>query len=161
MFWFHPLILRASFLFALNIHLAQHPSRTPCHDYCKKGELSKTDWEADGNKAQYFGLNAEFWEYGCFVLPGTRTDLKKLVEAINEAPNFRAVLHNDEVAGTLARHLNYVRQVFDAKIPKPMKNFKPRPWQAKLLERLMLLPDDRTIIWVCDPFWRRQEDYVC
>ena len=33
MFWIHPLILRASFLFALNIHLAQHPSWTPCHGF--------------------------------------------------------------------------------------------------------------------------------
>ena len=28
----------ASFLFALNIHLAQHPSRTPCHGVKKKGQ---------------------------------------------------------------------------------------------------------------------------
>ena len=27
---------RASFLFASNIHLAQHPSRTPCHGVKKK-----------------------------------------------------------------------------------------------------------------------------
>ena len=31
---------RASFMFALNIHLAQHPSRTPCHGV-KKRSLSK------------------------------------------------------------------------------------------------------------------------
>ena len=36
MFWIHPLILRASFLFALNIHLAQHPSWTPCRGFFKK-----------------------------------------------------------------------------------------------------------------------------
>ena len=42
MFWLHPLILRASFLFALNLHLAQHPSRTPCHGVLKKKKKTCT-----------------------------------------------------------------------------------------------------------------------
>ena len=41
MFWFHPLILRVSFLFALNIHLAQHPSRTPCHGVKIKQDIEQ------------------------------------------------------------------------------------------------------------------------
>jgi len=120
-------------------------------DYCKKGELSKADWDELGNKAEHFGLNAEYWETGKFVPPGTRTDLLKLRDAINEAPTFRAVLRNEEVAETLARHLNYARQVYDAKLPKPMEDFIPRLWQAKLLQKLCEPPDDRTIHWVCDP----------
>lgn len=120
-------------------------------DYCKKGELEKAEWDAHGNKAQHFGLNADFWELGKFVPPGTRTDLLKLVDAINEAPTFRSVLRNEEVADTLARHLNYARQVYDAKKPAPMEGFIPRPWQAHLLEKLLKPADDRTIYWICDP----------
>jgi len=120
-------------------------------DYCKKGDISKSDWDAEGNKAEFFGLNADFWETGQFVPPGVRTDLMKLVQVINEAPNFRSVLHNEEVAETLSRNLNYARQVFDAKKPKPVENFAPRPWQSALLDRLTAPADDRTIFWVCDP----------
>lgn len=120
-------------------------------DYCKKGECSKEDWDKHGNKAEYFGLNAEFWEVGKFVPPGTRTDLLKLVDAINEAPTFRSVLRNEAVAETLSRHLNFAKQVYDAKIPKPMEDFTPRPWQQKLLDELVQPPDARTIYWVCDP----------
>ena len=47
MFWIHLLILRASFLSALNIHLAQHPSRTPRHGVKKnffvKGDVDLSD----------------------------------------------------------------------------------------------------------------------
>ena len=58
MFWFPPLILGASFLFALDIHLAQHPSRTPCHDVKKK---SRGPVPPSGTREGGRGL--EVWDY--------------------------------------------------------------------------------------------------
>ena len=40
MFWFHPRILVLHFLFALNIHLAQHSSQTPCHGVKKVAKMT-------------------------------------------------------------------------------------------------------------------------
>lgn len=135
--------------FPLRITDPYHPKFVV--DYCKKGELSKAQWDQDGNKAEHFGLNADFWEVGKFVPSGTRTDLLKLVDAINAAPTFRHVLRNEEVADTLARHLTYAKSVYDAKKPPPIDDFQPRPWQQNLLSKLLEKPDNRTIFWVCDP----------
>ena len=76
--------------------LSSHQISPSARDYCKKGELSKEAWDADGDRAKYFGLNADYWETGKFVTNGERTDLQKLREVIEEAPTFRDVLRQAE-----------------------------------------------------------------
>ena len=57
MFGIHALILRASFLFALNIHLAQHSSRTPRHGGKKTLRL-----RPGTTKENLLPKNNEAWE---------------------------------------------------------------------------------------------------
>lgn len=120
-------------------------------DYLKKGTQSKAEWKLDGSAGQHYGDDAVFEEFGEFVPDGHRSDLDEARRVIQDAPNFRTVLNDTTITDTVAKNMTWARAVFDAKKPKPIENFQPRPWQAALLERLAEPPDDRTIIWVYDP----------
>jgi len=121
-------------------------------DYCKKGSQPHEEWEAQGVKGDNHGKDLDlFCEFGEQPEQGRRSDLDDLRQVISGAPNFRAVLNDASVQETLARNLTFAKELFNAKLPKPMENFAPRPWQAALLEQLAIAPDDRTIIWVYDP----------
>ena len=91
--------------------------------YVKKGEQTKEEWTAEGNKGPNFGRNANFWEYGTFVSPGERTDLKRLRDAVEQAPTFRSLVRNEDVAEVCSRNMNYARQLYDAKRPKLLEGF--------------------------------------
>jgi len=119
-------------------------------DYCKKGEQPHAEWEESGIKGEHFGDHADiFLEHGEQPNPGQRNDLDK--EAIQAHRNWNSVLNDDALTATVARNLNWARQVFDAKPPKPLVNFQPRPWQAALIDTFKGVADDRTIHWAYDP----------
>ena len=119
--------------------------------YAKKGDQSKEEWHKDGKDGLHFGDNYCGEEFGDLPEPGRRTDLEALREVIEDAPNFKAVLQNTEVQTTVCNHLNYAKELFNAKKPKPVENFNARPWQQDLINRLDQDPDDRTILWMYDP----------
>lgn len=50
-------------------------------DYCKKGEQSHSEWEAEGVKGSTYGLNADIWERGEFK-QGKRSDLNQVYEKV-------------------------------------------------------------------------------
>jgi len=52
------------------------------HDYCKKGEQPKKEWEALKTKGPLYGKNADFKEFGTLPEQGKRTDLEEIATAI-------------------------------------------------------------------------------
>lgn len=118
-------------------------------EYAKKGTQSHAEWEQDGKDGLHHGDDYDGEEFGEFAPERSRTDLDK--KAIQAHPNWRSVVNDDELTGTIQRNLNWAKEVFAAKKPKPMENFVPRPWQADLLAKLDQPPDDRTILWIYDP----------
>lgn len=131
-----------------------HQSFAP--DYCKKGDQTHAEWEADGNRGLHHGDNYQGEEFGQFITNGHRTDLDDLRDAVNAAPNFKTLLHNTDVAPTLARNLNYAKELFNAKRPTTWeeykgKPFEPLPWQAVAIDIIKEKADDRTIHWFYDP----------
>jgi len=126
-------------------------------DYLKKGTQSKAEWKLDGSAGLHFGDDADFEEHGAFVPDGHRSDLDVLNTTIQEADSWGEVIRNKEIAPSVAKHLNYAKEVFAAKKPLP-KTWETitgsqtfHPWQAELLSILDSEPDNRTIIWVYDP----------
>ena len=72
MFWFHPLILVLHFLFALNIQLAQHPSRTPSHGVKKSQCYACRGREAPEAKVTmgpFFDNRADYLKSTCTRTP--------------------------------------------------------------------------------------------
>lgn len=67
-------------------------------NYCKKGEQTHEEWEAEGEEGKNFGKNAKIWEHGVLKPEeqGSRNDLKAIAEAIEkDGNNIRELIKHD------------------------------------------------------------------
>jgi len=109
-------------------------TRVQARDYCRKAE-SRVDgpWEY-----------REWTEAG----QGRRTDLEDAAECLQLHGIKRvAELHPTSFI-KFHRGLRALATELEQLPSDP--GFIPRPWQQSVLDRLLLPPDDRTILWVCD-----------
>lgn len=127
-------------------------------EYCKKGSQTKEEWNEDGKDGLHHGDHADFWETGEFVPDGHRSDLDKARDVALKSDSWGEVVRNSEIAETVSRNLNYVREVFNNKLPQP-KTFQEingfdcemREWQKECLALVTSEPDNRSIHWYYDP----------
>lgn len=90
------------------------------------------------------------WTFGCLteVKPRQRSDIAACVDAYREGGMKRASTEFPEV---FAKYSRGIKATVDAQESPPKDlSFKPRPWQARVLERLQQEPNDRTIYWITD-----------
>lgn len=82
---------------------------------------------------------------------GTRTDLHAAKDFIADTANWHTVVLDDTHLCTVARHLNWSHEVFNATRPTPLISIETfYTWQIDLLSDICGDPDPRQIIWIHD-----------
>lgn len=110
--------------------------------YCMKDG----DFEEYGTKQKHKGAKGA----------GSRSDLERVQEAINEGKSYDDVC--DEFFGTAAKYHSYIQQRIKARDSgKQLATLRERyesatlkPWQRELRAELEEEPNDRTIVWIWD-----------
>lgn len=131
-------------------------SHLQASNYCKKGEQSKEEWDAQKEGGPNFGLNARFEEFGQYVNSGQRSDISSAVDWIRDfaATNGFPPSDSEMAAGIPYQFFRYRKNCieFAESIAPPPVLVKesPNSWQSALLNELMAEPDDRSILFYVD-----------
>lgn len=114
-------------------------TRTQARAYCMKDETR------DPNVDSYCEIGTWHPESG----ERSRTDLKEARAAIQGKNSWSDVLNDDDNSSTVARHLNWARQVYDARpVTIPTQDIVLRTWQNEVIGLLDEAVQKRRIIWI-------------
>lgn len=112
------------------------------YPFTKKMAIIASNGTAEQNRT-YCTKGGDIKEFGTLLKKGS---LDRFRLAINQCESWSEVL---DLEGT-CKHLNYARECWANRKPKPMEGVILRDWQQQVFDELMKEPDDRTIIWVYD-----------
>lgn len=114
-------------------------TRSQARAYCMKDE------SRDPNVDSYTEIGVWHPESG----ERARTDLKDARAAIQGKTSWSDVLNDDENSSTVARHLNWARQIYDARpVNIPVPDIELRTWQNEVIGLLDEPVEKRRIIWI-------------
>lgn len=94
--------------------------------------------------------------------PGKRNDLGEFMEAVRAGNSKRQLVEEyPEVCAKYPRFVTeYIRMTKDDNVERLMEYTPRYNWQKEVLEILQCPADDRTIIWVYDPFGNSGKTYL-
>lgn len=99
-----------------------------------------------------------FKEWGQIATVGSRQDINVVVQRINNGETVDDLMFDEECAGTIARSLNFFRQLERCYIRKNgsanlrarMEVAVLRPWQSDVVSLVAEAPDTRKVFWYYD-----------
>lgn len=124
-------------------------------EYCSKGNQPKEEWTKLRTAGPNYGLDADVFEKGEVPTQGKRSDLKRLIDDIQNGTRSakKLRLEHPEVC---AKYPGFVSQILQDTRPKPEKPaIQLREWQVELLNILKMNPEDRKIYWYCEAHGNR------
>lgn len=114
-------------------------SRSEARAYCMKEETRHPNFDGPIEIGEWHGEEGE----------RQRTDLAEAKRIIQSKPSWQAVLNCDELANIVARHSNWARQVYEARVyDVPTIDIVLRNWQNEVIGMLDEPVQKRRIIWI-------------
>lgn len=127
-------------------------------NYCKKGEQPSNEWKNMKDNGPNFGKNAKYEEFGSLstTTQGDRTDIEALREFVLSALSLTEVIASEEHCNTVAKYLNYVKELWRSRPATPLQDVKLNSWQFGLWTALTdsnvtVRVQSRRIFWYWEP----------